>query len=110
MNLRLRRGFLMVERIPDDDRTLGLILNPTRVTHRVSLIKPNPKTFHYEAHCVLHEPLKLDEDLSGCHLIIDQFAGMEYILWVNGRQRTVHFILESAVLAVIESEKTGDTQ
>jgi hypothetical protein len=100
----------MVERIPDDAMTLGLILNPqsSKLTRRVNLHRPNPKTFHYEAHCVVHEPLKFDEDLSGCHLIIDHLAGVEYILWVNGRQRTVHFILESAVLAVIE--KTGDTQ
>jgi hypothetical protein len=107
MNLRLRRGFLMIEKIPDNDRTLGLVLNPAKVIHRVSLIKPNPKTFHYEAYCVIHEPYKFDEDLTGCHLIIDHLAGVEYILWVGGRQRVVHFILESAVLAVIEAEE-GD--
>jgi hypothetical protein len=105
MNLRLRRGFLMVEKIPDNEMTLGLILNPTKVIHRVNLIKPNPKTFHYEAHCVIHEPHKFDEDLTGCHLIIDHLAGIEYMLPVNGRQRTVHFILESAVLAVIENDR-----
>ena len=104
MNLRLRRGFLMVEKIPDNDRTLGLILNPLKVTHRVNLIKPSPKTFHYEAHCVIHEPNKFDEDLTGCHLIIDHLAGVEYVLRIGGRLRTVHFILENAVLAVIESE------
>jgi hypothetical protein len=107
MQLRLRRGFLMVEKIPDGAMSLGLILNPERVTSRFGLHLPNPKTFHYEAHCMLHEPHKFDEDLTGCHLIIDQFAGVEYILPVNGRQRTVHFILESAVLAVIEAE--GDS-
>lgn len=100
----------MVEKIPDNDRTLGLILNPAKVIHRVSLIKPNPKTFHYEAHCMLHEPYKFDEDLTGCHLIIDHLAGIEYIIPINGRQRTVHFILESAVLAVIEAEDQEKSQ
>jgi hypothetical protein len=107
MNLRLRRGFLMVERIPDNGMTLGLILNPnsSKLTRRVNLHNPSPKTFHYEAHCVIHEPYKFDEDLSGCHLIIDHLAGVEYILWVNGQQRVVHFILENAVLAVIEKDR-----
>lgn len=86
--------------------TLGVILNPGKVTSRFNLHAGwGAKTFHYEAHCVIHEPFKSDEDLTGRHLIIDHLAGVEYILWLGGRQRTVHFILENAVLAVVEEEQ-----
>lgn len=94
VNLRLRRGYMLLEKLTDTGMSSG--------KHGTAVhLATGPRTFHYEAFCMLHEPLHGGiEDLTGCHLIVDPLGGRPFRI----AGTDVVLLHENGALAIYEKE------